>query len=205
MLTSRGRPVVWITGLILGIWLLALAGYTLAKNSRMTAEKVAAYAESVNLARLSAADRAAALRNLAGMFNALSPEERRQARLSRIGRDWFEQMTEAERGAFLEATLPTGLKQMLTSFEQLSEDQRRKTIDESLRQLRESGTRLQARNGNAPDQSQPVLSGELQAKIRTLGLQTFYSQSSPETKADLAPLLEELQRQMETGRTFRRR
>jgi len=205
MLTSRWRPVVWITGLILGIWLLALAGYTLAKNSRMTAEKVAAYAESVNLARLSAADRAAALRNLAGMFNALSPEERRQARLSRIGRDWFEQMTEAERGAFLEATLPTGLKQMLTSFEQLSEDQRRKTIDESLRQLRESGTRLQAHNGNAPDQSQPVLSGELQAKIRTLGLQTFYSQSSPETKADLAPLLEELQRQMETGRTFRRR
>jgi hypothetical protein len=46
------------------------------------------------------------------------------------------------------------------------------------------------------------ISPELEAKIRTIGLNTFYSQSSAETKAELAPVLEELQHQMESGRVI---
>jgi len=203
MQTTRWRPVFWSAGAILCIWLVAMAGYTVAKNSRPTAAKIAAYLESVDFGKLSAAERAAAIRALADKINALSPEERRQARLERLGWDWFEQMTEAERGAFLEATVPTGFKQVLASFEQLPEEKRRKAIDDSLKQLRESQTRLQSRGGTPPGTNQPpVLSAELQAKVRTLGLQTFYSQSSPEIRAELAPVLEELQRQMETGRAF---
>ena len=174
----------------------------------MTADKIRAYVASVNLNQLSAQERAKALKRLADMLNALSLEERRRARMERIPGEWFDQMTEEEKAAFIEATMPTGFKQMLTAFEQLPADKRARTIDDAVKRLKDSQQKMRAAtaapNGagtNAP----PVLSDELQAKVRTIGLQTFYSQSSAQTKAELAPMLEELQRVMESGRPLRAR
>lgn len=208
MLSQRWKPVV-LSGVVIGaIWLVALGAYQIAKHAKMTAEKVKAYAESVDISKLSGEARAKAIRELEDMLNRLSLEERRKARLERTAWDWFDRMTEEEKGEFIEATLPTGFKQMLTSFEQLPEEKRRKTIDDALRRLREA--RDQAAGGPAGGRgggtnSPPVLSEELQAKVRTIGLKTFYSQSSAQTKAELAPVLEELQRVMESGRPFRQR
>lgn len=208
MLSQRWRPVFYILLAVVGIWLIALAGYVIARNSKVTAEKVSAYVASVDLSKLSAADRATALKRLADMMNALSPDERRKARWERTALRWFDQMTEAEKGEFIEATLPTGFKQMLTAFEEMPEDKRKRSVDDALRRLREAQTKMQAgaaildgqpRGTNVP----PPLSEELQAKIRTIGLKSFFSQSSAQTKAELAPVLEELQRVMESGRPFR--
>jgi hypothetical protein len=208
MLSQRWRPVL-LSGLaVLAIWAVALVGYQFAKNARMTAEKVKGYVESVDLGKLSGDARAKAIRKLADMLNALSLDERRKARLDRLPSGWFEQMTEEEKAGFIEATMPTGFKQMLDAFEQLPEDKRRKTIDDALRRLREDQNRIQNSTGDAtPDgtNAPPPLSPELQAQIRTIGLKTFYSQSSAQTKAELAPVLEELQRVMESGRPFRGR
>jgi len=190
------------------LWAVALTGYVIAKNSRVTAEKVRAYAEAVDLSKLSAADRAKALKKLADMLNALSLEERRQARLGRLPSLWFDQMTEEEKSAFIEATMPTGFKQMLAAFEQLPEDKRHKTIDDTLKRLKEAEAKAATNSGqpaSAGTNGSPQLSPELEAKVRSIGLQTFYSQSSAQTKAELAPVLEELQRVMESGRPFRGR
>ena len=151
----------------------------------MTAEKVKAYAESVDISKLSGEARAKAIRDLADKLNSLSLEERRKARFERAARSWFDRMTEDEKAEFIEATMPTGFKQMLTSFEQLPEEKRRKAVDDALRRLKEGRDQLGAGRGggnpggpNAP----PVLSAELQAKMRTIGLKTFYSQSSAQTQ-----------------------
>jgi hypothetical protein len=208
MLSQRWRPVVISAVAVCAIWLVALAGYRIAKNAKVTAEKVKSYAERVDISKLSGAARAKAIRELEDMLNALSLEERRKARFERSARDWFDQMTEEEKAGFIEATMPTGFKQMLTSFEQLPDEKRRKAIDDSLRRLREARDQMAGGPGfgtqggtNAP----PVLSDELQVKIRTIGLKSFYSQSSARTRAELAPLLEELQHVMESGRPFRGR
>ncbi len=165
----------------------------------MTAEKVVAFVASVNLSKLSAADRAKAIQDLADKINKLSYEERQRMRADRSGERWFEQMTEEEKGQFIEATMPTGFKQMINAFEEMPEDKRRRAIDGALKRLREA--RVQA--GGATNR--PPISPELEAKVRTIGLKTFYSQSSAQTKAELAPVLEELQRAMESGRFQRGR
>ena len=208
MISQRWRPVCFALLAVVAIWLVALAGYTIAKNRKMTEEKVRAYAESVDLSKLSGDARARAIQRLADMLNALSLEERRKARLDRLTWIWLNAMTEQEKAAFIEATMPTGFKQMITAFEQLPDDKRKQTIDDAMRRLREDGGQpgLGPRRGNAQGtNAPPPLSDELQAKIRTIGLSTFYSQSSAQTKAELAPLLDEMQRVMQSGRPFRNR
>jgi hypothetical protein len=208
MLNQRWRPVFWSAVAICAIWLVALGAYQIARNAKMTAEKVKAYAESVDISKLSGEARAKAIRDLADKLNALSLEERRKARLERAAWAWFDRMTEEEKAGFIDATMPTGFKQMLTAFEQLPEEKRRRTVDDALRRLRDArdGVRPGGGGGNrGGTNSPPVLSKELEAKVRTIGLKTFYSQSSAQTKAELAPVLEELQRVMESGRPFRQR
>jgi len=208
MLNQRHRAVVWAALVLVGIWALAWGGHWFFKNLKVTPEKVRAYVESVDLSKLSPAARAKALQELADKLNALSFEDRQRLRVERTAYRWFEQMTEEEKAQFIEATMPTGFKQMIAAFEELPEDRRRRAIDDALRRLRETNDRAQAGQiamGQEGTNRPPPISEELQAQVRTIGLKTFYSQSSAQTKAELAPVLEELQRAMESGRAFRGR
>jgi hypothetical protein len=205
MVNQRWRPLVFCLIVLVGIWAIALTGYIIAKNSKMTAERVRAYAESVDLSKLSAAARTKAIQKLEDMLNRLLGEERRRARLEGVARRWFEEMTEEEKGEFIEATMPTGFKQMLTAFEELPDDKRRRVVDDALRRLKEDQAKVHGSRFPSDTNQPPALSEELQAKVRTIGLKTFYSQSSAQTKAELAPVLEELQRTMERGNVFHER
>ena len=185
----------------MGVWLLAWAGYTIAKNSRMTADKLRARIERIDLNKLSGDKRAKALHDLADALNSLSPEERRRARHGRLWDDLFNQMTEQEKGDFIEATMPTGFKQMIDAFEKLPEDKRKKAIDDSIKRMREA--RAEGGDAGGGGTNKPALSPELQKRMAEIGLKTFYKESSAQMKAEVAPLLEEIQKSMESGRLFR--
>ena len=205
MLNQRQRFLVWAVSAVVGIWVFAWAGQWYLGHIKMTAEKVRAYMSSVDFAHLTGAARAKALKELEDKLNALSYEERQKLRSEHVIGDWFAEMTEAEKEQFIQATMPTGIKQMLTSFEQLPDEKRRKMIDDALKNLHEQNQRMASGTDvSAPQSNGPPVSPELEAKIRTIGLNSFYSQSSAETKAELAPVLEELQRSMESGRMLRR-
>ena len=204
MLTQRQRPIFFAMAILATIWIVAAAGYAVVKNARITPEKVRAYVTSADFSRLAAAERAAAIQKLAAMLNALSLEERRGLQMDRTAYGWFEKMSEAEKGEFLEATLPTGFKQTLAAFEEMPEDKRRRTIEQALKQMKDAREKLAA-SGQAPPAgtNSLVLSEELRQKATTIGLKSFYSQSSAQSKAELAPLLEEMQKAMESGRMLR--
>ena len=206
-MNPRHRPL--LTGLLALalLWALALGGYWYAQNSRMTAEKVRQYLASVDLRRLSGEARARAIRELVRQLNALSWEERQKARLGPEWARWLEAMSEQEQADFIEATLPAGFKQVLNAFEELPEAQRRRTIDDALKRLREAQQEL-ARGELPPEwgpEGPPVLSEEVRQRAIKTGLKTFYAESSGRMKAELAPLLEEMQRMMESGVFLRRR
>src|SRR5438876_1139713 len=115
MLSQRKRAVVWAAAAIVGIWVVAVAGYLISKNLKMTADKVRAYVESLDLSKLSGDARAKALRELADKINALTYEERQRMRAGRMAFRWFEEMSEEEKAAFIEATMPSGFKQMISA------------------------------------------------------------------------------------------
>lgn len=200
MKSGRYKPLWTAAGVLLLAWALAFVGMRLAANARMTAEKMIAAVRKTDLNGLSAAERAKQLRELAEKLNALNREERRRARSDREWDRLWTQMSEEEKGEFIEITMPAGVKQMLTAFENLPEDKRRYTITNAMARLKSD----QAEDGGGERPPPDELSEELQKKMITTGLKTFYAESSAQTKAEVAPLLEEMQRMMQSGRFFRR-
>ena len=206
MFNPRQKFVAGVVASLAGIWLAVWAGHWYFESLKMTADKVHAYMESADLSKLTGAARAQAIRQLEDKLNALSFEERQRLRMQHLLHEWFAKMTDDEKAQFIDATMPTGIKQMINAFEQLPEDKRRQAIDHAMKNLRaaENGTQTRGANAlSAGTNAPPPISPELEAKIRTIGLNAFYSQSSAQTKAELAPFLEELQRQMESGRRLR--
>ncbi len=208
MSNQRQRIIVWAGLALAGIWAVALAGWWISSSLKITPEKVTAFVDGTDLSKLAATDRASAIQRLADMLNKLSLDERQRLRMDRTAYRWFELMTEEEKGQFIEATMPTGFKQMISAFEEMPEDKRKLAINDALKRMRSTNERINAAElqGGGPGTNRPPrLSPELEAKVRTIGLKTFYSQSSAQTKAEMAPLLEELQKAMESGRMMRRR
>ena len=205
MSNQRQRIIVWAGLALAGIWAVALAGWWISSSLKITPEKVTAFVDGTDLSKLAATDRASAIQRLADMLNKLSLDERQRLRMDRTAYRWFELMTEEEKGQFIEATMPTGFKQMITAFEEMPEDKRKRTVDGAIRRLREQRERAASGEGGGPGTNGSPISPELEAKVRTIGLKSFYGESSAQTKAELAPLLEELQRSMESGRPFRGR
>lgn len=202
--SPRRRALLLAAGGLLLAWALALGGYAWARHTAPTAERFAAWLRGTQLASLEGEARRRALDRLARELNRLPPDERRKARVERAWGGWFEAMTDAEKAAFLDATLPSGFQQMIAAFEELPAERRQRAVDDALRRLREAREALEAGELEAAPGPPAELSDELREQVTRLGLKTYYSQSTAQTKAELAPLLEEMQRMMETGGLVRR-
>ncbi|MFO1458510.1 MAG: hypothetical protein U1G08_03810 [Verrucomicrobiota bacterium] len=207
-MSPRRRLVLTVSLAVLAAWILALAGVALSRALRATPDRIVRLIQSPSWNSLAAADRSRRLREVARLLNRLSPEDRRIVRMNPAFAAWFRGLEDPEKGEFLELTVPAGFSQMLAAFEEMPQDRRRRAVAESVRRLREARERLESEGpgpGSDATNRAPELSPELQEKMVTLGLKSFYETGSPDLKAELAPVVGELQRAMESGRGFRMR
>jgi hypothetical protein len=201
MNNGRFRPLIFAALALAIVWVVALSIFHFAAKTKMTAEKLEQYTASVDLSKLSGNDRDKAINDFATKVNSLTYEERLKWRLDEDWKRWFAAMTEAERLKFIETTLPTGFKQMMDAFSQLPDDRRKKVIDDAMKRLRDEGANgINKTAGDYGKNGPPPLSPELEQKVRELGLKELYTDSSAETKAELAPLVEQMQELVRSGR-----
>jgi hypothetical protein len=166
------------------IWLVAGGAIFWARSVKVTPEKVRSYLEAHPIQNQAPAERAKTIAKVADQMNALAYEDRRELRAGRKLDGFFKSLTPEEQGRFLDLTLPTGFKQMMESLNKMDSVKRKQFVERSLREMRE-------REGEDPKVDQNA------RKMIDQGFKSFYSEASAEVKMDVAPLLEQLQKNLQ--------
>lgn len=208
MLPPRYRAAFVALLLLAASWALASAGFRLAERLKVTPERFARYLQDTNLGPLEGRARQRALDRVASMLNRLTPDERRAARLAPAWGRWLSQMTSVEKADLLDVTLSPGVKQMLEQFDRLPEDRRRKAVTDIFDRLRRAqeewaATDPEAYAGMDTANAWWKASPELQDQAIQSGLLELFEEAPPDVKAELAPMIHELEGLMESGRLFR--
>ena len=106
-------------------------------------------------------------------------------------RNFFRELTPDEQFFFLERRVGRAFQQMMQSFNEMEREERKKIVERSLKRMQEE------RGGPGRlEEADPAIA----EKITQAGLKSYYEDANAETKLDLAPLLEEMQRSMSTMR-----
>jgi hypothetical protein len=178
---------LWLkTGsLVAAVWLIAAIVIHIANASHPTAATVTAYVQSLNLDSLQGADRARAIERMEKMVNRITFEDRQQLDRERISRDFLHKLTPAEQDAYLDATLPTGFQQLMDSFNKMDPVKRKQIVSQALERMKEHQG-----DGPPPDSN-------IAQHVIDQGLKSFYRDANADVKLDLAPLVEQMQLNLE--------
>jgi hypothetical protein len=91
---------------------------------------------------------------------------------------------------FLDLTVPEGFKQMMEALNKMERDKRKRFVERTLNEMRRDETIPEA-------ERERFLEDPNTQKIIDQGLKSFYSDASAETKMDVAPILEQMQRNLQ--------
>lgn len=178
-------------GLVLcAIWAVAAGAIYFVRSKKPTAQSIAAYIEGNDIDSKSAADRKKMIDRVADMLNRIDYDERQQLRRERVTDRFFRSLTPDEQSAFLDATLPTGFKQMMDAFNKMDPAKRKEFVDRALAEMRK----------HQGDQPPRDIDDKNVQKIVDQGLRSFYSDANADVKLDLAPLIEQMQTNLQGGR-----
>jgi hypothetical protein len=185
--------ILWIraTLLLAAVWLVAGGIMMWARNIKPSSEAVSHYIDTHSVEGRSPTERRAIIDDLSTQINRLDFEERRETRMEQMPDRFFRSLNPEEQSYFLERTLPEGFKEMLIAFNRMTPEKRFKLIQRTLEDLRRDREQMGF-------QTSPSFNDSNVQKILLQGLQSFYSDASTETKMDFAPIIEELQKNMQS-------
>jgi hypothetical protein len=177
-------------GLVLcAIWAIAAGAIYLARSRKPTAQSVAAYVQANNIDSETGTDRKKTIDRVSNMLNQITMDERQELRREGVTDAFFRSLTPDEQAAFLDATLPTGFRQMMESFNKMDPAKRKEIVDHALAEMRK----------HQGEQPRDIDQKNVQ-KIVDQGLRSFYSDANADVKLDLAPLIEQMQQNLQSPR-----
>ena len=176
--------------MLVAIWGMAALVIWVSRSASPTPEKLKSYIESHPIiAGLGDAGRARIIEKTAVQLNSLTFEQRRELRESGAVRGFFESLTPPERARFLDLTLPEGFRQVMSALNKMAPEKRQKLVQRVLDDLKK----------NAPQSAERIHEDEVK-KIVGQGVSSFYENANADVKLDFAPVLEELQRNLQSPR-----
>jgi hypothetical protein len=182
-------PLIKIVVVLLVIWAIAGAGIYWARSVKPTPESVIRYLDQHPLAEADAAGRTHAMEAVAKQLNQLGYDQRREVRMSRKLDQFFRGLPPDDQSRFLDLTLPTGFKQMMDALNKMTPEKRKQFVDKALADMKKH-------EGDDVPEDKRTLDANAQ-KMIDQGFRSFYSDASAQTKMDVAPLIEQIQRNLQ--------
>lgn len=172
--------------ILAGIWCVAGVVLLFSRSASPSPEKLRAYIVAHPLEGMAEPGRAAILEKTASQLNRLDFDQRRELREGAVLRTFFEGLTPAERSRFLDLTLPEGFRQMMSALNKMTPEKRQRLVRRALDDIQK----------NSPQSAERINEEEVK-KILGQGVSSFYEEASSDVKLDFAPVLEELQRNIQ--------
>ena len=171
------------------VWLVAGLGIWWLHATKPTPQSVTAFLDRSDLAARSGRDRERTIRQAENQLNDLTPEQRGELQKNGSTRRFFVALTKEEQSAFLDATLPADFKQLMEVFNKMEPAKRKEFVARAVDEMKK----------HAGDDPPPGVDDNLRAKVVDQGLKSFYADASADTKIDLAPLIEQMQHNLQFG------
>lgn len=191
---NRKRTVLYGIACLAGLWVLVLTAMAMARSRQVTAEKVIAYVDANPLTQNDTPEtRQKTIAGLADRMNRLEYEDRRKLQANRSLEAVFVAMTDAERLAFLELTLPRGMTQMMEAFNDMPRERRQRMVRDAMAELERASTPGSGPGIGSRADRRPGLDDAAVQRIIEQGLKSYFGDASAEAKLDLQPLIEQLQ------------
>ena len=183
---------IWLKAVLalVAVWAIAGLGIWWLHANKPTPQSVTAYLDGAKLDALNARDRARTIRRAEDDLNDLTFQQRQELQRNGSTRRFFLAMTKEEQSAFLDATLPSDFRQMMEVFNKMDPAKRKAFVTRAVEEMKKHA-------GEGPVRG---VDDQMGAKIVDQGLKSFYTDATADTKIDMAPLIEQMQRNLQSGR-----
>ncbi len=186
-MTSWLKPALALAA----VWLVAGLGIWWLHATRPTVQSVSTFLDRSDIAAKTGRDRERIIHRAENQLNDLTPEGRGELQKNGSTRRFFGALSREEQGAFLDATLPADFRQLMEVFNKMEPAKRKQFVTRAMEEMKK----------HAGDEPPPGVDDDTRAKIVDQGLKSFYADANADTKIDLAPLIEQMQRSLQFGNT----